>query len=69
MAKRYSVLLEFLENLISHSVFKFEGKIKFVAVTYYRVHHFWLLFISFWQNFKLYNAFKNICSCFLTKFM
>ncbi len=34
MANRYSVLLEFLENLNSHSVFKFEGKIKFIAVTY-----------------------------------
>jgi hypothetical protein len=36
MANRYSVLLEFLKNLNSHSVFKFEGKIKFIAVTYFK---------------------------------
>ncbi len=29
MANKYSVLLKFLVNLNSHSVFKFEGKIKF----------------------------------------
>jgi hypothetical protein len=35
MVNRYSVFLEFLENSNSHSVFKFEGEIKFIAVTYY----------------------------------
>jgi hypothetical protein len=30
----YSVLLKFLENLNSHWVFEFKGKIKFIAVTY-----------------------------------
>ncbi len=34
MENRYSVLLEFLVNSNSHSVFKIEGKIKFIAVTY-----------------------------------
>ena len=34
MANRYSVLLKFLVYLNSHSVFKFKGKIKFIAVTY-----------------------------------
>jgi hypothetical protein len=34
MANRYSVLLEFLENFNSHSIFEFEGKIKIIAVTY-----------------------------------
>jgi hypothetical protein len=34
MANRYSVLLKFLENSNSHSVLKFKGKIKFIAVTY-----------------------------------
>ena len=33
MANRYSVLLKFLENLNSHLVFKFKGKVKFIAVT------------------------------------
>jgi len=33
MANRYLVLLEFLENLNSHSIFEFEGKIKIIAVT------------------------------------
>ncbi len=31
MANRYSVLLKFLENLNSHLIFKFEGKIKFIS--------------------------------------
>jgi Na+/H+-dicarboxylate symporter len=34
MANKYSVLLNFLVNSNSHSVFKFKGKIKFIAVTY-----------------------------------
>jgi hypothetical protein len=34
MANRYSVLFEFLDYLNSHSIFKFEGKIKIIAVTY-----------------------------------
>jgi hypothetical protein len=33
MVNRYLVLLEFLVNLNSHSVFQFEGKIKFIAAT------------------------------------
>jgi hypothetical protein len=33
MANRYLALLKFLENFNSHSVFKFEGKIKFIEVT------------------------------------
>jgi hypothetical protein len=32
-ANRYLVLLKFLENSNSHSVFEFKGKIKFIAVT------------------------------------
>jgi hypothetical protein len=31
---RYLVLLKYLVNSNSHSNFKFEGKIKFIAVTY-----------------------------------
>ncbi len=34
MANRYSVPLKYLVNLNSHLNFKFEGKIKFIAVTY-----------------------------------
>ncbi len=34
MANRYSVLLEFLENLNSHLILEFEGKIKIISVTY-----------------------------------
>jgi len=34
MANRYLALLEFSENLDSHLVFEFEGKIKFITVTY-----------------------------------
>jgi hypothetical protein len=34
MANRYSVILKFLVNSNSHSIFEFEGKIKFIAVTY-----------------------------------
>ncbi len=33
MANKYLVLLEFLVNSNSHLNFKFEGKIKFIAVT------------------------------------
>ncbi len=33
MANTYSVLPKFLENLSSHLVFEFKGKIKFIAVT------------------------------------
>ncbi len=33
MANKYLVLLEFLKNLNSHSVFEFKGKIKFITVT------------------------------------
>jgi hypothetical protein len=38
MVNRYLVLLEFLVNSNSHFVFEFEGKIKFIAVTYYRYY-------------------------------
>jgi hypothetical protein len=34
MANRYSVPLKYSVNSNSHSNFKFEGKIKFIAVTY-----------------------------------
>ncbi len=34
MANRYSVPLKYLVNLNSHLNFKFEGKIKVIAVTY-----------------------------------
>ena len=34
MVNKYLVLLNFLVNSNSHSVFKFEGKIKFITVTY-----------------------------------
>jgi hypothetical protein len=34
MANSYSVLLKFLENSNSYSIFEFEGKIKFIVVTY-----------------------------------
>ena len=34
MANRYSVPLEYLVNSNSHSNFEFDGKIKFIAVTY-----------------------------------
>ena len=34
MVNEYSVLLNLLVNSNSHSVFKFEGKIKFIEVTY-----------------------------------
>jgi hypothetical protein len=34
MANKHKVLLKFFVNLNSHSVFKFKGKIKFIAVTY-----------------------------------
>ncbi len=33
MANRYSIIFESLENWNSHSVFEFEGKIKFITVT------------------------------------
>jgi hypothetical protein len=34
MANRYLVLLKVLVNLNSQLVFEFEGKIKFIAITY-----------------------------------
>jgi len=34
MANRFVVLLEFLVNSNSHLIIKFEGKIKFITVTY-----------------------------------
>jgi hypothetical protein len=40
MANRYSVPLEYLVNLNSHLNFEFEGKIKFIAITYIRLVYF-----------------------------
>jgi hypothetical protein len=40
MVNKYSVLLEFLVNSNSHLVFKFKGKIKFIAVKYACKCHF-----------------------------
>ncbi len=38
MANKYLVLLKFLVNSNSHLVFEFEGKIKFIAVTYFSIY-------------------------------
>jgi hypothetical protein len=37
MAIRYLVTLEYLDYSDSHSIFKFEGNIKIIAVTYIRL--------------------------------
>jgi hypothetical protein len=37
MANRYLALLEFLENLNSHLIFEFKGKIKIITVTYQKL--------------------------------
>jgi len=39
MAIRYLVTLEYSDYLDSHSIFKFDGKIKIIAVTYYQLSY------------------------------
>ncbi len=48
MVNRCLVLLEFLENLNSHSVLKFEGKIKIIVVTYFE--NILIIFKKFFIN-------------------
>ena len=71
MANRYSVLLKYLVNLNSHSNFKFECKIKFIAVTYI---HFYKLFgaatiYTFWLLVICYtDVWEKVVAAILAKF-
>jgi len=62
MANRYSVLLEFFENSNSHLVFKFDGKIKFITVTYLKGA---LNFYVFKRYQVIFHRFKNVFQIFL----
>jgi hypothetical protein len=68
MANRYLVLLEFSECSNSHLNFKFEGKIKFIAVTYTRplslltfVLTFVRLTFNKTENYEKYNNYAIKC--------
>jgi hypothetical protein len=65
LANRYSVLLEFLENSNSYSIFEFEGKKKIIAVTYFTL----LAFLTIDKTPKLLTDTHNEQTAILLFFM